>query len=102
MGNGRTCQLGSGVWIKKLITEGLKFCLWCCSGSWVAEFQKAAEVVSTSSGAKSHVSEAFNSIGKLGTSARQGDAGAAKKAFVSAVSSLQSWASDARITVKGL
>lgn len=74
----------------------------CCSGSWVSEFQRAAEVVSTSPGAKSYVSEACNSIGKLGTSARQGDEAAAKKAFVSAVSSLQSWATDAKISVRGL
>ena len=73
-----------------------------CSGSWVAEFQKAADTVSTSADSKSAVSDAFVSIDKIGTSARQGNAGAAKKAFVAAVSSLQSWASATQITVKGL
>ena len=68
----------------------------------MSEFQKAADAASTTAESKSAVSNAVTSIGKLGTTARQGDAGAAKKAFVAAVSSLQSWAAETQINVAGL
>ncbi len=73
-----------------------------CSDSWVTEFKKAEESVSTTTDSKSSVGNAFSSISKLGKSAQSGDSKGAKQAFVGAVSSLQSWASGSGIQVKGL
>ncbi len=73
-----------------------------CSDSWVSEFKKAADSVSTNADSKSAVSSAFSSISKLSSSAQAGDAQGAKQAFVGVVSSLQTWASGSGLQVKGL
>ncbi|KAL0022365.1 hypothetical protein WJX77_004701 [Trebouxia sp. C0004] len=72
------------------------------SDSWVSEFKKAADSVSTNADSKSAVSSAFSSISKLSSSAQAGDAQGAKQAFVGIVSSLQTWASGSGLQVKGL
>lgn len=73
-----------------------------CSDSWVPEFKKAADSVSTNAGSKSAVTNAFSSISKLSSSAQAGDSTGAKQAFVGVVSSLQTWASGSGLQVKGL
>lgn len=72
------------------------------SDSWVSEFKKAADSVSTTADSKSAVGSAFSSISKLSNSAQSGDSTGAKQAFVGAVSSLQLWASGSGLQVKGL
>lgn len=73
-----------------------------CSDSWVPEFKKAADSVSTNAASKSAVTNAFSSISKLSSSAQTGDSTGAKQAFVGVVSSLQTWASGSGLQVKGL
>ena len=73
-----------------------------CSDAWVSEFKKATIAVATSSESKSAAASAFKNISKLSNSAQQGDANAAKQAFVGAVTCLQKWSTTSGVPVKGL
>lgn len=67
------------------------------SGSWVAEFQKVANDLSRTDGAKSSYPNIFKEISSLGSAASSGNSQSTKKEFVDTVSAIQTWADQAGI-----
>ncbi|KAL4430624.1 hypothetical protein ABPG75_005880 [Micractinium tetrahymenae] len=74
------------------------------SGSWVRDFQAAADKLSYTDSAKSSAASVFSNLAALQAAASSGSAADSKRSFVATVGSLKAWASDANVAggLKGL
>ncbi|KAL4423316.1 hypothetical protein ABPG77_006111 [Micractinium sp. CCAP 211/92] len=74
------------------------------SGSWVRDFQAAADKLSYTDAAKTSASAVFSNLSALQSAASAGSAADSKRSFVATVGSLKAWASDANVAgeLKGL